>query len=204
MQSFVIHIMDRFGYPGIFFLILIENLFPPIPSEVILTFGGFMTTYTELTPVRVILSATFGSVLGAVILYYAGRLLSRQAFERILDGKLGKTLRFEKEDVKDAGKRFNKKGRTAVFLCRCVPIMRSLISIPAGMAHMNMISFLILTTAGSLVWNTVLITAGAAAGASWEKISHVTHSYSNLTVLLLGTAVWFLISLYFKKKKLKE
>ena len=78
VQEFVFQVMDSFGYIGIFALILIENLFPPIPSEVILTFGGFMTTYTSMTPSGVIAAATAGSVLGAVILYYAGRLIPRE------------------------------------------------------------------------------------------------------------------------------
>lgn len=203
MQQYVIEIMGSFGYVGIFILILVENLFPPIPSEVILTFGGFMTTYTRMDVLGVITAATLGSVLGAVILYYAGRLIPRTLFEKLVDGKIGKRLHFEKEDIEDAIGWFDSKGRVTVFLCRCVPIIRSLISIPAGMAGMKMMPFLILTTAGSLVWNTVLVMAGAFAGSSWGKILKVLHTYSNAAIFLAGIAALVGSTLYFGKKKQK-
>lgn len=201
MQQFVIEVMDRFGYAGIFTLILVENLFPPIPSEVILTFGGFMTTYTKMNPAGVIIASTLGSVIGAVILYYAGRMIPGRTLEKMLNGTVGKRLHFEKEDIGDAMGWFDTKGRVAVFLCRCVPIVRSLISIPAGMAQMEMIPFLLLTTAGSIIWNTILVSAGAFAGASWEKILETMHTYSNITVLIIGILAWIGSNIYFKRKK---
>lgn len=200
MQQFVFQVMDSYGYIGIFALILIENLFPPIPSEVILTFGGFMTTYTSMTAAGVILSATLGSVLGAVILYYAGRLIPRRRLEALLGGKAGETLGFEKEDVGDAAEWFEKRGMAAVLICRCVPIIRSLISIPAGMAGMKMLPFLLLTAAGSLVWNTALVLAGAAAGASWERILAAMDTYSNAAVALIGVLALLGCCLYFRRR----
>lgn len=128
-----------------------------------------MTTYTSLHVWGVILSATIGSVLGAIILYGIGRLLSVDLLAKILDGKIGKILRFKKEDVFKACDWFNSKGKKTVLLCRCVPIVRSLISIPAGMAKMKFGIFLVLTTIGSFVWNIVLVYLGAAAGEAWEK-----------------------------------
>lgn len=192
--------MDAFGYVGIFILILVENLFPPIPSEVILTFGGFMTTYTAMNTPGVIAASTLGSVLGAVILYYAGRLIPRAALEKMVEGAWGKRLHFEKEDIEDAMGWFDSKGRITVFLCRCVPIIRSLISIPAGMAGMKMVPFLLLTTAGSLVWNTVLVSAGAFAGSSWGKILEVMHTYSNATILIVGAVALMGSAVYFRRK----
>lgn len=201
MQEFAIEIMGSFGYAGIFLLILVENLFPPIPSEVILTFGGFMTTYTAMNVVGVIIAATLGSVFGAVVLYYAGRLIPGKTLERMVEGKFGKRLHFEKEDIEDAMKWFEAKGKKTVFFCRFVPIIRSLISIPAGMAGMKMLPFLILTTAGSLIWNTVLIGAGAFAGTSWGKILEVMHTYSNATILAAGAAALAGSLIYFRKKR---
>lgn len=201
MQQFVLEIMDSFGYIGIFVLILVENLFPPIPSEVILTFGGFMTTYTAMNTLGVIAASTLGSVIGAVILYYAGRLIPKRTLEKMLDGKIGKRLHFEKEDIEDAMKWFDTKGRSTVFICRCVPIIRSLISIPAGMAEMKMPPFLVLTTAGSLVWNTVLVSAGAFAGSSWGKILEIMHTYSRATILAAGILGFIGSWFYFGKKK---
>lgn len=204
MQQFVVEIMNSFGYVGIFMLILIENLFPPIPSEVILTFGGFMTTYTALNVPGVIAASTVGSVLGAVLLYYAGRLIPADVLQGLLKGKVGRRLHFESEDVEDAEGWFDTKGKSTVFFCRCIPIVRSLISIPAGMAKMRMVPFLLLTTAGSLVWNTVLVTAGAVTGASWEKVLAALHTYSNAAIAAAGIAALIGSCLYFRKRKGEE
>lgn len=201
MQQLVLETMDSYGYLGIFLLILIENLFPPIPSEVILTFGGFMTTYTAMNPLGVIFFSTLGSVFGAIILYYAGRLIPKATMQRLLEGKVGKRLHFQKDDVDDAMGWFDTKGKMTVFLCRCVPIIRSLISIPAGMARMRMVPFLLLTTAGSLIWNTALVFAGAFAGSSWGKILEVMHTYSNITVLVIGVIALIGSTMYFRKSR---
>lgn len=189
MRELVFQIMDSWGSVGIFALILIENLFPPIPSEVILTFGGFMTTYTGMTAAGVTAAATAGSVAGAVILYGAGRLAAPSRLDRFLGSRAGKFLHFQREDVEDAAAWFEKRGKGAVFFCRCVPIIRSLISIPAGMAGMSFVPFLILTAAGSLLWNTVLIWAGAAAGASWERVMETVDVYSNAVFRAAAAAV---------------
>lgn len=201
MQAWVIQVMNSFGYIGIFLLILIENLFPPIPSEVILTFGGFMTTYTNMNAAGVIAASTAGSVIGAIILYYGGKMIPRQKLEKLLDGKLGKWLHFERQDVEDAVAWFDKKGKSAVLICRCVPIIRSLISIPAGMARMNFINFITLTTLGSLVWNTVLVCAGAFTGESWERVLDIMGAYSEITVLVIGAFTFLACSIFFRKRQ---
>lgn len=200
MQAWVIQVMNSFGYIGIFLLILIENLFPPIPSEVILTFGGFMTTYTNMNVTGVIAASTAGSVIGAIILYYGGKMIPRQKLEKLLDGKAGTWLHFDKQDVEDAVTWFDKKGKTAVLICRCVPIIRSLISIPAGMAQMNFFNFVTLTTLGSLVWNTVLVCAGAFTGESWGKVLDIMGTYSEITVLVIGAVTFGACSIFFRKK----
>lgn len=171
MENMVTELAGRFGYGGILLLIAVENLFPPIPSEVILTFGGFLTTYTELTPAGVILAATLGSLAGAVVLYGVGRLLRPERLETLLQGRLGRVLRLEYDDVRRAADRFAAHGRASVFYCRCVPIVRSLISIPAGMAGMAAVPFLLLTAAGSLLWNILLVSLGALAGRSWPAVA---------------------------------
>lgn len=200
MQEFVIQVMDSFGYAGIFFLILIENLFPPIPSEVILTFGGFMTTYTALKVSGVIAASTLGSVLGAVFLYGVGRLIPAQKLRGFLEGKWGKRLQVQTEDVEDASGWFDKKGKSTVFFCRFIPIIRSLISIPAGMARMSLLPFLLLTFAGSLGWNTALISAGAVAGASWERVLLLLQRYSDAALLAAGIAGLLGSILYFSRR----
>lgn len=195
--------MESFGYIGMAVLILVENIFPPIPSELILTFGGFLTTHTNLTVAGVILSATIGSVVGAVMLYYIGLLLPRERLEQIVDGRIGQILRLNKTDIQKAMSWFNKKGKVTVFVCRCIPIVRSLISIPAGMANMRLGDFLLLTTLGSFIWNTILVSAGAWAGNSWMKIIHVMNTYSEVTYGVFLILILLLL-LRWKRKTKKQ
>ena len=200
MQEWIIQIMNQFGYVGIAILIAVENIFPPIPSEVILTFGGFMTTYTSMNVWLVALFATIGSVIGAIVLYGIGRLLTPQRLAWIID-KWGRILRIKKQDIKKAEKWFNRRGSLTVFFCRFIPIVRSLISIPAGMAHMNIGKFLLYTTLGTSIWNIILVYLGAYAGANWENILKYMNTYSYIAVAVLaivgiGFVIWFV-----KKKK---
>lgn len=203
MQDWIINIMNHFGYIGIALLIAIENIFPPIPSEVILTFGGFMTTYSNMNIWLVVLFATIGSVVGAIVLYSIGRLLSPERLSWLID-KVEPILRIKKEDVNKAEAWFNKKGNFTVFFCRFIPIVRSLISIPAGMASMNFGSFLIFTAMGSAIWNIVLVYLGSVFGANWGVIVDFMDKYSSATVVVLaviviGLAAWFIISRKNKK-----
>ncbi|MGG4551096.1 DedA family protein [Paenibacillus humicus] len=196
MENWITDFMEQFGYIGIFLLIALENVFPPIPSEVILTFGGFMTTYSDLTMTGVIVAATLGSVLGAVILYGAGYMLNVDRLEAIID-KWGKYLRLKKEDVRKADAWFDKYGYWTVLFCRMIPLIRSLISIPAGMAKMKFGLFLLYTTVGTLIWNVILVSVGAAVGSSWEKIVAFMDVYSNIAYGIIGAGlivsfIWFM------------
>jgi alkaline phosphatase len=185
MQDLIINVMNQFGYIGILLLIAIENIFPPIPSEVILTFGGFMTTNSNMKILWVIVFSTIGSVVGALVLYGIGRLLTKERLEKILDGKIGHILGFKKQDVRKSEEWFAKRGNLTVLFCRFIPIVRSLISVPAGMTKMKLGTFLILTTAGTAIWNTVLVLLGAGFGASWGKIAGYIDSYSKITLIIL-------------------
>lgn len=196
MEAWITDVMETYGYAGIFFLILMENIFPPIPSEIVLTVGGFMTTAAGLTVWGVIASSTAGSVSGAIILYYLGRWLSVERLEGIVE-RHGKWLRVKKRDLYKADAWFDRYGIWAVFVGRLIPVVRSLISIPAGMSGMKLKWFLLFTTAGTLIWNTILVTLGAAVGENREAIMHQLELYSNSVYLLLilGTivGVWYFI-----------
>ena len=185
MQEWIIQTMNQFGYIGIMLLIAIENIFPPIPSEVILTFGGFLTTHTEMKVWGVVIAATIGAVLGALVLYGVGRFFPPERIEGWLDGRLGQILHFKREDVERSAKWFTNKGKITVFVCRFVPIVRSLISIPAGMTKMPMGIFLLYTTAGTFLWNTVLVHLGVFAGESWERIADYVDVYAHATLIVL-------------------
>lgn len=200
MQNWIIETMDTFGYLGIFLLIALENIFPPIPSEVILTFGGFMTTESSLSKIGVIVFSTLGSVVGAIILFWIGTLLDVKTLEKIVD-RWGHILRLTKKDVHKADEWFSKYGVWTVFFCRLIPLIRSLISIPAGMARMNFWIFLLFTTLGSLIWNTILVLVGASVGASWEKIVEYMDVYSSIIYGILAIALAIFIFYFIKKRK---
>ena len=143
MENWITQFMEQYGYIGVFLMIALENVFPPIPSELILPFGGFMTTQpTGMTVPGVVIAATAGSVVGAVILYGIGLLLDVERLEKIID-RWGHILRITKEDIHKADAWFDKYGIWTVLFCRMVPLIRSLISIPAGMSNMKFSLFII-------------------------------------------------------------
>ena len=203
MEQIIIDLMEKFGYLGVFLLIAVENIFPPIPSEVILTFGGFMTTYTSLNVVLVIVFATLGSVVGAIVLYYIGKILNKDRLIKIVNGKIGKVLRLKASDIEKADNWFDTKGQLTVFFCRFVPIVRSLISIPAGMSEMPMKKFLLYTTLGSVIWNTVLVVLGSIMGDNWDSIVSFMEEYSHIALILL--VILFIVAvIYFYTKRMRK
>lgn len=205
MQEFILTVMEQFGYLGVFLLIAIENVFPPIPSEVILLFGGFMTTYTSLSVPLMVVASTLGSLLGAIVLYYIGKILNKERLKKIVSGKVGKVLRIKYEDIDKADEWFDTKGNKTVFFCRFIPIVRSLISIPAGMSEMPMGKFLLYTITGSAIWNTVLLVIGNKVGENWTNIVSIFDNYSHIVLILLIIAfVVFVFWFYRKKMKKKD
>lgn len=203
MENIVVEIINNYGYLGIGLLILIENLFPPIPSELILTFGGFMTTNSNMTVIGVIITSTIGSVLGAIALYYIGKILNKERLIKIVKSKYGKLLRIKPKDIESADRWFDTKGNKTVFFCRFVPVVRSLISIPAGMSEMPMLKFLIYTTFGSLIWNTLLVCIGAFAGNKKDMILNIIDKVSYL-ILLIIVIICIVFVYKFYKKRLKR
>ena len=171
MEAAFFDFINQFGYLAVAGLILFENIFPPIPSELILPLSGFFTTTTDMTLPITIVAATVGSVVGAFFLYGIGRLLSRERLMRFFATRPMRLLGFKPDDIASAVDWFDRKGQATVLICRCVPIVRSLISIPAGTAKMNPARFALYTLVGSAVWNTVLVSLGAAAGSAWATVS---------------------------------
>lgn len=201
MEKWLIGIMEEFGYTGVMFLIALENIFPPIPSEVILTFAGFMTASTDLTITGVILASTMGSLLGAVLLYGIGLQLGVKKLERIVD-RWGYLLRVTKKDIYKADSWFDRYGAWTVLFCRVIPLLRSLISIPAGISGMRFRTFLLFTTIGTLIWNTILVYLGASVGASWEEIVEYIDVYSKfIYIFLLLISIGLLFVLVLRKRK---
>lgn len=194
MEAFI----DQFGYLAVGALILIENVFPPIPSEVILPLSGFLTTTSHLTLPGVILASTVGSVLGAFLLYGIGRMISREGLVAFFESRPLRLLGFKGSDVERVVGWFETRGQVSVLLCRFVPGVRSLISIPAGTARMGLVRFTLYTLVGSLLWNAVLCTLGAAAGDAWHAVSGSVAWASDvvklvIAVVLAAGACWWLV-----------
>jgi membrane protein DedA with SNARE-associated domain len=204
LEQIIIEIINRFGYVGIGFLIAIENIFPPIPSEIILTFGGFMTTFSTMNVWGVIVAATIGSVAGAIVLYYLGRILNAERLERLFDSKLGRRLHLKREDVHRAERWFLRHGNKTVFFCRFIPIVRSLISIPAGVAKMKMGVFLSLTAVGTAIWNIVLVFLGKFAGDAWGTIAGYFDIYSIIAAVIFVMIAIAAGIIFIKKRFLRE
>ncbi|MFD2371621.1 DedA family protein [Brevibacillus sp. GCM10020057] len=203
MQTWITAFLEQFSYIGIFLLMALENVFPPIPSEVILTFGGFMTTYTTLTLPGVIISATMGSVFGACLLYLIGYYLDIEKIEHLVD-RWGHVLRLKKDEIARANAWFDKYGFWTIFLCRMVPLVRSLISIPAGMTKMNIWLFLLFSTLGTLIWNVALVLLGSYLGQSWEDILAFMDLYSTVVYVVIGIGAVVFLCLYFRKRNVKS
>lgn len=201
MQQFILHIIEQFGYFGVFFLILIENVFPPIPSEVILLISGFFSSYTSLSVFYMILASTLGSFLGAIILYYIGKIFNKERLKKIVNGRLGKILFLKENDIDKADEWYDNKGNKSVFFCRFVPIVRSLISIPAGMSEMPMGKFIIYTICGSMIWNTVLICLGYRLGSNWGYVLTILDKYQMLVIVILVIIFGYVIIKFYRKKR---
>lgn len=205
METWITEFMSQYGYLAVFLLVALENVFPPIPSEIILTFAGFLIITTNMTFLGVILAATAGAVIGALILYGLGAILKKETIENILDGKLGKILGFKRTDVDKAITWFNKRGAITVLFTRCIPVVRSLISIPAGTSRMNIVSFTIYTTIGTAIWNVLLVWLGRQAGANWHSAADSIDGFSSiLKWILVAIFIAAIIYVIVKKKKKKS
>jgi membrane protein DedA with SNARE-associated domain len=169
MQNIII----KYGYFGIFLLIAIENIFPPIPSEVILTFSGFISKYANLDIFLIIISSTLGSIFGAILLYILGYYLTINKIIYIAKSRIGKVLRLNSDKIIESIQIFNNNGSKTIFICRFIPIIRS------------------------LIWNTIFILLGNMFGENWILIINIFKNYYKPIILLL----FILVILHKKYKK---
>ena len=172
------------GYVGLFAVVLAENLVPPIPSEIVLPFAGWQVAQDELLLAPALIAATAGSVTGALILYWIARRGGRSAILAT-----HRVSRVTAADLDRADARFRRHGVWLVLGGRCVPGVRSVISVPAGMAHMHLGLFVALTTLGSAVWNSVLIGAGIVLGNQFEDVDTIVGPLSTAVVAVLAFVV---------------
>ncbi|MBA8795179.1 membrane protein DedA with SNARE-associated domain [Friedmanniella endophytica] len=185
VAGWAVDLMERLGSPGAGLAIALENLFPPLPSELILPLAGFTASRGTFGLVEVLVWTTVGSVVGAVALYLLGRVLGAARLKRIAD-KLPLT---SADDVVRAEGWFARHGSKAVFFGRMIPVFRSLISIPAGVERMSPVRFVALTAAGSGIWNTVFVVAGYLLGENWMLVERYAEVFQLLVLLAVVAAV---------------
>jgi membrane protein DedA with SNARE-associated domain len=183
--------VESAGYIGVFLMIVLENVFPPIPSEAILPLAGFLAGEGRFWLPAVIIAATLGAVAGALILYYVAYAFGDRRV-RWLINRYGKWFAVGEKDLDTANDWFDRHGGKAVLICRLVPIVRSLVSLPAGLRRMPLPTFILYTAIGSGLWNTILIVAGWWLGDNWEEVSVVVDylEYPIYLAIIVGV-VWF-------------
>ena len=196
VSQWAVELMEGIGAPGAGLIVALENLFPPLPSEIILPLAGFTASRGSFSLVEALLWTTIGSVLGAWLLYGIGALLGRDRMRAIAR----RLPLVDVEDVDKAESWFHRYGYRAVFFGRMVPLFRSLISIPAGIERMSVWKFLLLTLGGSLIWNTVFVLAGFYLGENW----HLVEQYAGILQKAVIAGVALAISWWVAAKVTKR
>lgn len=192
LSDWVVDVIDRLGYIGVALLVALENLFPPIPSEIVLPFAGFVARDGKATLPGMILAATIGSIVGAWVLYGIAAWIGPERMERFLL-RYGKWLRLTPADVAKAERWFDRRAVVAVLVGRCVPLIRSLVSIPAGFRRMDFRVFTLYTALGALIWNTALVGAGYALRSQWHDVEPVLDIVQYVVIALIVAAILWLL-----------
>ena len=207
LANWVQDVINQFGYLGVALLVVIENVFPPIPSEVVLPFAGFVAqqgasavnatagaAQSDTTVVGMMIAATVGSVVGALILYFVSAAIGPERLRQFVE-RFGKWFGVKSSDLVRAEEWFDRRSVVAVLVGRCVPLIRSIVSIPAGFRRMKLTSFVVLTAIGSAVWNIALIGAGAVLGDQWERVGEYVGVFQWLVIaVVLLLLVRFVVS----------
>lgn len=195
MTDWIIETISTLGYLGIFLVMLAESIFPPIPSELIIPFAGFAAANGDLNLFGVLAAATVGAVVGMLPWYFAGRIFGL-ARVRYLADRFGRVMAFNADEIDVAVKWFTRFGPVIVLFGRLIPLIRTLISIPAGLSRMSLPVFLLASTTGALIWNTFLTMAGYLLHEHYEVIEVVLDPLSYIVLglvvvlYLLKVATW--------------
>ena len=179
-----ITVFENMGTVGIALLMFAENVFPPIPSELIMPLAGFSAAQGERNLLMVIIAGSIGSLLGALLWYYIGQKIGAERLERWAE-KHGRWLTLSPKEVEQSCAWFNRHGGKAVFIGRLMPAVRTLISVPAGIAGMPLGSFLVYSTAGTIIWTALLATAGYFLESQYDKVAHWMNPVSNVVIGLI-------------------
>jgi membrane protein DedA with SNARE-associated domain len=188
LTGWVATVIDSFGAVGVALLVALESIVPPIPSEVVLAMAGYLAAEGRFNVVLIVLAATAGSLLGALVLYWLGAALGEERLKRWLDH----IPLVDRDDLEKADRWFERHGRWAVLFGRVVPVVRSLVSVPAGANRMPLGEFVLLTTLGSGVWNALIVGLGFALGTRWQQVDRYSHwfNYAIFAVFAVMIASW--------------
>ena len=200
MEQWITDFMTHYGYIGVFILVFLEYVIHPFPSEIILTFAGFMTSQSELNIIIVCLLTILGAVLGALVLYSIGALIGEERLYKFIH-KRGKYIGIKTQDLDKTIQWLDKYGHWAIFLGRFIPIVRTLISLPAGITKMNLPVFILLTAIGTGMWNIFLIMLGKMLGNHSHQILIYVGMYSKVFIVIIAIAVLYVLYLWYKRIK---
>jgi membrane protein DedA with SNARE-associated domain len=192
LSQFMSRLVESFGYAGLLLVMLIENVIPPIPSEVVLPFAGFQVAQGAMNLVLVLLVTTVGGFAGTSLFYYLGKLLGDTRVRQLIR-RFGRYVLLREADYDEALTLFHRHDSKVVFWARFIPGVRSLISLPAGVAGMSFRRFAVFTVAGTVLWNSALVLAGVFLGSRWERVLDVVDRIDTILWVLLGLVVvgWF-------------
>jgi len=185
LATWVQDVIEQLGYLGVALLVVLENVFPPIPSEIVLPFAGFVAQQGNYSVVLMILAATVGSVIGALIMYWIAAIIGDERLHA-LTRRFGKWVQIREADLTRAEEWFDRHAMSAVLVGRCVPLIRSVVSIPAGFRRMKLIPYIAYTFLGSLVWNIALVGAGAVLGENWESVGSYVGVFQWVVIALVA------------------
>jgi membrane protein DedA with SNARE-associated domain len=188
ISRFIIAVISTFGYSGIVFTMAIESACIPLPSEIIMPFSGYLVTTRQFTMVGVTLAGAIGNVVGSVAAYYAGIWGGRPFVERY-----GPYFLVSRKDLDLADRWFQKYGEAAVFFSRMLPVVRTFISLPAGLARMNFTRFVVLTFIGSIPWCYGLAYVGVKMGERWDQLREYFHEFDMVIGLVLALAIGYFL-----------
>jgi membrane protein DedA with SNARE-associated domain len=197
VAEWVTSVIESLGYPGLTVLVALENIFPPIPSELILPLAGFLTGQNRFSFPLVLIATTLGSLLGALLLYGIGVAVGQRGVRRIIE-RHGHWALLTADDLSRAENWFDRYGPIAVFIGRLVPVVRSLVSIPAGYRRMPLGQFLLLTGFGSALWNGALVSFGWALGENWRQIEEYV---GWLQYLVIAAVAVFILRFVWQRRR---
>jgi membrane protein DedA with SNARE-associated domain len=203
LATWVQDVIEQLGYLGVALLVVLENVFPPIPSEIVLPFAGFVAQRGSDSVVLMILAATVGSVIGALIMYWIAAVIGDErlhAFTR----RFGKWVQIREADLTRAEEWFDRHAVSAVLVGRCVPLIRSVVSIPAGFRRMKLVPYIAYTFLGSLVWNIALVGAGAILGENWERVEPVVATFQWIVIVVILAGIARLAYTFFRRRRVQQ